>query len=204
VENVAYARARILAPGFLLCSRATLALEDVTEHTKATGMNTHTWTFLTRLDLTSGVSIVINTKGRNANLTIGQTPEGSAQDVRRYIAPQSADEIAVLAEGMKLANERVADHQRAWDAHRAASRPAQSGKPNRGPGKAPAKPVLGLKALARADAAAKGPEALAEVQERQRAAAQADRAKPGRSELDREIRSARKGSQGAKPAKGGK
>ncbi len=128
-------------------------------------MNTHTWTFLTRLDLTSGVSIVINTKGRNANLTIGQTPENGAQDVRRYIAPQSADEIAVLAEGMELANERVAEHQCAWDAHRAASRPAQSGKPNRGPGKAPAKPVLGLKALARADAAAKGPEALAEVQE---------------------------------------
>jgi hypothetical protein len=172
-------------------------------------MNTHTWTFLTRLDLTSGVSIVINTKGRNANLTIGQTPENGAQDVRRYIAPQSADEIAVLAQGMTLANEKIADHQRAWDAHRAASRPAQGGKPNRGPGKAPAKPVLGLpvlglKALARADAAAKGPEALAEVQERQRAAAQADRAKPGRSDLDREIRSARKGSQGAKPAKGGK
>lgn len=176
----------------------------MTEHTKATVMNTHTWSFLTRLDLTSGVSIVINTKGRNANLTIGQTPENGAQDVRRYIAPQSADEIAVLAEGMKLANERVAEHQRAWDAHRAASRPAQSGKPNRAPGKGPAKPILGLKALARADAAAKGPEALAEVQARQRAAAQADRAKPGRSDLDHKIRSARKGSQGAKPAAGGR
>ncbi len=167
-------------------------------------MNTHTWNFLTRLDLHFGVSIVINVKGRNANLTIGQTPDNGAQDVRRYFAPMNDEQIMDLAAGLKLANERIAEHQTAWDAHRAANRPAQSGKPNRGPGKAPAKPILGLKALARADAAAKGPEALAEVQERQRAAAQADRAKPGRSELDREIRSARKGSQGAKPAKGGK
>ena len=126
---------------------------------------------------------------------------------RRWQMGQRTVSVAmaqVLAEGMKLANERIADHQRAWDAHRAANRPAQSGKPNRGPGKAPAKPVLGLKALARADAAAKGPEALAEVQERQRAAAQADRAKPGRSDLDREIRQQRKGTQGAKPAAGGR
>lgn len=159
------------------------------------------WTRLTRLDLHFGVSIVINVKGRNANLSIGQTPaacdDGSASpaDVHRYMRQMDNEQIADLAAGLKLANERIAEHQIAWDAQRS-KRESAPGK-NARAARADAKPIpLGLKELAKRDARKISPEAADEVSRRQR-----ENKKPqnDRSAADRERGQRMKGTAGAKP-----
>ena len=164
-------------------------------------MNNSTWTQLTRLDLHFGVSIVINVKGRNANLSIGQTPsacdngEPSTAPVHRYMRQMDNEQISDLAAGLKLANERIAEHQIAWDAqHKRDDRTIGDRKGPRS-GVKHAKPA-GLRELAKRDASKISPEAAAEVARKQR-----DSKKPprDRSLEDQQIRSRMKGSAGAKP-----
>lgn len=161
------------------------------------------WTHLTSLNCGQAAQIRITTKGRACSLEIGRIPaEGTdpSMKLERHFRLESEQDVADIQEGIRIAQARIREHQVAYDAHKAEQKNLPDVKHNRkGDNKrrdSDKKPAIGIKQLARIDAAKKNPDAAADLARKE--AERRKKPKNDRSSFDQEQRAKMRGKAGQK------
>lgn len=152
-------------------------------------MQSHTWEKLTHIDLSFGVRILINVKGRHGNIAIGRPMNDG---VERYFNPPTNEELTDLVTGIMEARTIIEKYRAQIDAEKEARDAMRQQRQESNKRPAP-REVVGLRELARRDAIRKGvsPEVVIAKQHERKTGPD-----PSRSARDAKLRSEMKGKKG--------